>query len=115
MKISRGSGGWAELQQLPRQLRNELHLLHTGQGNARCLCEELGAMVGTWECRNPETGLAWPAAPATDQRGVKEPPPGESGASAAVGCEGSTETQRCAGFQKRLQGRFHRLKMNLEC
>lgn len=69
MKISSGSGGWAELQQLPRQLRNELHLLHTGQGNAS---EELGAVVGTCKCRNPGTGLAWPglawpAAPATDQ------------------------------------------------
>lgn len=73
-------------------------------------------MVGAQECRTPGRGLAWPAGPASDRaRAEGASPKRQAGASAALGCEGSTETQLCAGLQNRLQGRFHRLKMDLEC
>lgn len=78
MKISGGSGGWAELQQLPRQLRNELHLLHTGQGK----CKVCVRSWGWWlEHRNTELlGEACPAPqdlPQTEQ-GVKGHPSRDS-------------------------------------
>lgn len=69
MKISRGGGGWAELHQLPGQLRNELHSLHTGQ-------EELGRWL---ELGNAELlGQAWPGSRTCHRARGEGASPGDS-------------------------------------